>query len=93
MKPSNFTSYPWSSVFQNSETETIAQNIMVILKRTGDNFRELSWEEYEAERKKDGGFSVRENGYFESAQPYTVSAEKAATFSRIWAESFNESEQ
>ena len=58
--PSDFKVFPWSSVSKNSETETIAQNIMIILSRTGNEFRELSWDEYKEERLKDGGFSDRE---------------------------------
>ena len=53
MKPSDFLEYPWNSVTKNSEYETIALNIMVILKRTGDEFRELSFDEYKTERLKD----------------------------------------
>lgn len=61
MKPSFFSSkYPWDSVFGKSECETIAQNIMKILQRTGDEFRTLSFEEYKDERLKDGNFSERE---------------------------------
>ena len=62
MKPSNFTKQPIASVLQKSEAETIARNIMVILKRTGDSFRPLSWDEYKAERLKDGHFTESENG-------------------------------
>lgn len=52
MNPSNYTTFPWDSVLQNAESETIAQNIMIILKRTGDKWRKLSFEEYQQERKK-----------------------------------------
>jgi len=31
-------------------------NILVILKRTGDQWRDLSLEEYAKERAKDGGY-------------------------------------
>jgi len=85
-KPSNFTAQPWSSVAQSSEAETIARNIMVILKRTGDTFRNLSWEEYSQERKKDGKFSEREKKYFNQVIDYCVSAETARLFSRTWKE-------
>lgn len=83
-KPSNFTSYPWNSTLAKCEAETIAQNIMKILKRTGDVFRELSYEEYEAERKKDGHYSLMERGYFEQVIPYCCSADNAARFSPEW---------
>ncbi len=85
MKPSNFTSYPWSSVLQNSESETIAQNVMKVLKRTGDEFRLLFWEEYKEERLKDGNFSDREKSIFENVIPYCQSADTAVLFCKTWA--------
>ena len=87
LKPSNFTTKPWGCVFQKSEAETIATNIMVILKRTGDEWRELTFEEYKTERLKDGNFSEwKEKNYFEQVYPYCQSPETAATFSPSWAE-------
>ncbi|MEA1849225.1 hypothetical protein U9K52_09900 [Chryseobacterium sp. MHB01] len=82
--PSNFCSYPWSSVFQKTENEIVAQNIMKILQRTGDTFRSLSWEEYETERQKDKNFSIAEKKYFNEVLHYCESAEKAKTFSESW---------
>ena len=76
--------HPWSSVFQNSESETIAANVMVILKRTGNTFRDLSWEEYKEERLKDENFSEIEKPYFERVMPYFKSADTAALFSPDW---------
>jgi len=84
MKPSNFTSFPFGSVLQNSESETIALNIMKILKRTGDEFRSLSWEEYKSERLKDGNFSDREHPIFEKVIRYCKSADTAILFSEEW---------
>jgi hypothetical protein len=85
MTPSQFTSkYPYSSIFRSSEHETVAMNIMVILKRTGDTFRDLSWEEYKAERLKDKDFYEFEKEYFEKVVTYCQSAEKAKTFSKSW---------
>jgi hypothetical protein len=96
--PSDFVEWPWSSIFRNSEHEQVATNIMVILKRTGNKWRELSWDEYLAERQKDGGGNTgnysTSHGYlseqtcFSSVQPYTVSPEKAAEFSGTWAKIF-----
>lgn len=86
MKPSNFKTFPWSSIFEKHEAETIACNIMVILSRTGDTWRKLEWEEYEAERLKDGGFSMREATFFNQVIDYTTSADQAAKFSKTWAE-------
>ncbi len=86
MNPKNFTkTQPMESVFQKCEHEVIAQNIMVILSRTGNEWRELTWDEYKKERKKDGNFSNIEKGYFDEVLPYTISAEKALDFSPFWA--------
>jgi len=84
MKPSNFTKYPYNSVFKESEYETVAVNIMVILKRTGDKFRSLSWGEYKSERELDGDFSLGEKSFFDQVKPYTRSKSKAVLFSKTW---------
>lgn len=83
-KPSDFTNYPWDSVFKNIESEIVAQNIMRILARTGNEFRDLSWEEYTRERMKDGNFSATENFNFVKVLPFCISAEIAVHFSNIW---------
>ncbi len=57
---------------------------MIILKRTGDVWRKLEYEEYESERKKDGNYSARERGYFDAVVGYTVSADTARLFSPEW---------
>lgn len=84
-KPSDFTNYPWSSVFQKTENEVVALNIMKILSRTGNEFRPLSWDEYQSERRKDGNFSLSEKKYFGESLPYCESADKAKSFSDSWA--------
>ena len=84
MKPSDFTVEPWSCIFMNKESEVIARNIMQILKRTGNAWRELSWEEYKEERLKDGNFTEREKSYFDKVLPYTVSEQQARKFSPTW---------
>jgi hypothetical protein len=86
MHPSTFAVFPWSSVLQNSQSEQIAKNIMVILGRTRDIFRPLSWEEYKEERLKDGQFTEGERYYFDKVIKYCQSAETAVLFSRSWAE-------
>lgn len=83
--PSDFKVFPWSSVSKNSETETIAQNIMIILSRTGNEFRELSWDEYKEERLKDGGFSDRERAYFDKSIGFCKSEDTAVLFSPKWS--------
>lgn len=85
VKPSNFSFQPWGSVLQKSEAETIAANIMVILKRTGDTWRELTWEEYKEERLKDGKFTEGEKYYFDKVIGYCKSADSAILFSPNWA--------
>lgn len=90
MNPSNFLSHPWDSVQQSTEAETVARNIMVILSKAGDTFRRLSWEEYREAWLKDGRFTEMERVYFEQVWPYTLSAEKAAMFSPVWAQAAKE---
>lgn len=82
--PSNFTGHPFGSVLQNSESETIARNIMIILERTGNTFRELTWEEYKSERLKDKEFSEREKIFFEKVIDYCKSADTAKCFCKDW---------
>lgn len=84
LKPSVFTAFPCSSVFRKCEAEQIAVNIMVILERTGDVFRPLSWKEYKKERMKDGEFTEGEKPYFEQVKEYCGSAYEAINFSTVW---------
>lgn len=84
MKPSNFTGYPWGSILQKSECETIARNIMLILKRTGDKFRPLTFDEYKSERLKDGNFTESEKRYFDKVIDYCKSADTAKVFCEGW---------
>ena len=80
MKPSNFCKHPYGSILQNSESESIACNIMVILARNSDTWRELSWTEY-----KGGGFrDYLEKPYFEKVVKHTVNEEQARNFSPAW---------
>ncbi len=82
--PSDFTNFPLESVLQKCESETIAQNIMKILERTGNVFRELTFEEYRIERLKDGDFSEGEENYFEKVIGYCVDSKCAKLFSEAW---------
>lgn len=91
LKPSNFKSFPWGSVLHKSECETIAQNVMLILSRTGDKWRKLSADEYKAERMKDGGFSNAEMQIFDQVKTYTESALGASRFCESWEQIFNNS--
>lgn len=83
-KPSNYTKQPMGSVLQKSEAETVARNIMVILWRTGDEWRDLSIDEYKEERMKDGGWSAFEEHYFNDVLPYCKSPDTAALFCKGW---------
>lgn len=82
--PSDFTNQPWGSVAQKSEAEAVARNIMVILKRTGNTWRKMTYEEYKEERQKDGDYSGGELMYFDAVVGYTASADTAALFSKEW---------
>ena len=85
MQPSDFTRTAFDSVLKNSECETIARNIMVILSRTGNQFRLLSWDEYKEQRTKDGNFTESEKQYFDRVVGFCVAAESAKAFCPSWA--------
>lgn len=84
MKPSEFTSYPWSSVFRQAEYEIVAQNIIKILQKTGNKFRKLNWPEYVLHRVKDGNFTISEKKYFDAVIPYCKNADTVQLFSKSW---------
>lgn len=84
MTPKDFMVYPFDSVLHKMEPETVAQNIMVILARTGNIFRDITWEEYSAERIKDGGFSQLERNWFDKVVRYCKSEDTARMFSAEW---------
>ncbi len=86
MKPSDFKkANPMGSVARKSEAETVASNIMTILSRTGDEWRDLEWEEYKEERLKDGNFSFYEKKYFEQVIGYCKNQDTAILFAPDWA--------
>ena len=64
----------------------VAQNIMQILSSLGDDWQPLSWEQYAAERAKDGKYYDYEKGYFDAVIPYCESADTAATLFPVWAQ-------
>lgn len=93
MKPSDFTEQPWSSVFGKSEHETIARNCMVILKKLGDEWKKLTWEEYCEVRKNDGASERSLHGekkYFDDVVEYAESPEDAMAFSPTWRRIYKE---
>ena len=83
-KPRDFMKHPYDSIYQHMETEIVARNIMVILSRTGNKWRKLTWDEYQTERMKDGGFTGLEFKEFEAASPYCMSEAQARKFSPEW---------
>ena len=89
-KPSDFLNYPYGSIAGTAEEEIVARNIMVILNRTGNTFRELSWNEYKEHILKDRDpwqgkdVAEKEKGYFESVLHFCTSAEAAKSFSSDW---------
>lgn len=85
MKPSNYLRHPYDSILQKTESEIVARNIMVILSRTGNKFRCLSWEEYDSERQKDGGPNWSEKLHFEKVANYCASSKAANRFCKDWA--------
>jgi hypothetical protein len=85
-KPSAFSPFPYSSIFGSGEGEIVAQNIMVVLKRTGNTFRLLTWEEYSKERKQDGNFTTREERYFNKVVESCSTEAGARKFSNRWRE-------
>lgn len=87
MKPSDFSKkHPYDSIFKECKHEVIARNVMKILQRTGNEFRELSWEEYKEERLKDKDFSEIEKSYFDKIVCHCSTEEAAKNFSPNWNE-------
>ncbi len=82
--PSNFFKQPYDSRLQSFKAETVARNIMVILARTGDVWRPLTWDEYMEHRLRDGSFTTSEKAIFDKVAPYCVSAERALQFCPSW---------
>lgn len=95
--PSHFTNYPVNSVLQKNEAETIAQNIMKILRRTGDTWRPLTWDEYLDNRQGDAPLALpievhanwisnlqNEKPWFEKVIGYCKSPDTAKLFSPAW---------
>lgn len=86
MKPSDIAGiYPWNSVERKCESETVARNIAIILARTGDEWKILTWDTYAEERRKDSGVIPQgEFGYFEAVKKYFISEQSARSFSKEW---------
>ena len=89
LKPSDFAFWPKESKCWKMEPESVAENVMVILARTGNLWRPLSWEEYKQERINDGNFNKWEQDLFEHVAKYCVSPEVAKEFSPDWEAAYN----
>jgi hypothetical protein len=85
MKPSKLKNVSaMGSVSQKAEAETIAENIIIILSRTGDKWRKLTYTEYKEERLKDGNYSSIEEKYFNQVIDYCISVDTAKLFAPSW---------
>lgn len=73
--------------------EVVAQNVAIILARTGDEFRLISDKEYEAERLKDGNFTQSEMPKLKNIRGYLVSAEMASKFCMGWERALKQGEE
>jgi hypothetical protein len=84
-RPSDFTNYPWSSIKQSSEWESIAQNIMEVMEERGDDFAlGLTLEQYVEHRRQKGHQTNISAENFEDIMQYCQSAERAKLFSKEW---------
>lgn len=92
LTPNDFIIHPWNSVIKKNEAETVALNIMVILTRTGNAFRLLTWDEYRTERLKDHGFSHSEKAHFDKVVDYCASVDTAKLFAPAWRKVANNDE-
>ncbi len=92
MSPSKIKGiFPIDSITQNNESEVVAKNIMIILARTGDTFRELSIEEYKKERNLDYELNssaqtvgLKEISVFDKVKDVANSIENASRFCKDW---------
>ena len=88
MPPSVFMGFPWNSLCQKTESEVVAGNIMVIRDRLGK--WQLTWDEYASERNKDGGFSDKEQCFFDEVIKMIPDSIGAISFSPSWANAARE---
>lgn len=83
--PSDFNVFPLASVVRDGNAEQVAQYIMAILSRTGNTWRNLSWDEFKAERNKDERFHLNEKDWYNKVIEYCQSAQTARLFCKDWA--------
>ena len=90
LKPSDFAKvHPWSSVFENSENESLACSIMKAKEFKGDEWISIDYQDYLDYRKSLGEKYERgsaSQGEFEKVNPYCKSQDTAVLFSKSWKE-------
>ena len=72
----------------HKEHEALALDIMTILKRTGNEWRKLSYAEYCEEIRKDGNRPDNEQ-WFNEVVEYTHTAVDAKHFAPTWKQIYN----
>ena len=75
------------SVTRKAESETVAQNIAIVLSETGNTFRLLPFVEYEQARRKDDASDrdiLIEKPYFEQVVRHLETEQTARLFSPCW---------
>lgn len=84
MKPSDFNFYCWDSVFKNSECESHMWWIIDKMAQNGDEFHEITFEEY---KKWGGGDS--EKG-FQRFVPFLRSEQTICLFGKMYEDKYKE---
>lgn len=85
MKPSDLVGiFPFASIMQKSECETIAKNIIVIQSRIDNKFQLIDWDTYYVHRRKDGEFSDGEKKFYEMVAHLLTTEELVRKFSKYW---------
>ncbi len=84
--PLNYTRQPFDSSAKSLEYELAAQNIMLVLSRTGNVFRKLTLKEYKDNIKKVDNRIVgsSEAHYMQCAIHYCLSSIAADDFCHTW---------
>jgi len=85
MKPSDFIVTPSPSILHNLQSEIIAKNVMFILSKGKNIFRDLTWEEYKVECSKRGDI-IMESAFphFQNVIKYCKSPITVVLFSSVW---------
>lgn len=84
LKPSDFVAFPEASVLQSCEAEVVAKNVMIVQRDLGDEWREVTEQEYLDGCKRYGFSGAADLSLFRKVQKYTTSPTAAAGFSEVW---------